>query len=313
MDALPVWEAVTALHFLRPWWFVALLPLLFILWRLRRRERRNDWQPYIDPALLEAMLHREHDTRWLTPRRLAGATFLLAIIALAGPSWRDQPSPFGDNTAPLVIVLSLGSNMLERDLIPTRLQQAKLKIDALLQQRRAAPTALMVYAGSTHTVLPLTEDVDLLSFYLQELSPEVMPIPGNRPDLALKEAATLLRDYRATNPGPAGSILLVAADLGSTPSPQDLPDSDVLSLHWLYTATTDNRNQRELARSYGLQFEPISADQSDVQQLHKAVQRQWQRQSSWEHPVRKDDGYALLWPLSLMMALFFRRGMVLRW
>ena len=47
-------------HFLRPWWFLALLPMLLILlayWR--RRSGGSTWRSVLDPALLERL--------WLEP------------------------------------------------------------------------------------------------------------------------------------------------------------------------------------------------------------------------------------------------------
>jgi Ca-activated chloride channel family protein len=66
--------------------------------------------------------------------------------------------PFTEDKAPLVIALDLSQTMDAIDLDPTRLERAKLKIRDLLEERSGARTALSVYAGTTHMVLPFTTD-----------------------------------------------------------------------------------------------------------------------------------------------------------
>jgi len=44
-------------HFLRPWWFLLLPPLLALLWLFwRRRLQSRSWQEICDPQLLPHLL-----------------------------------------------------------------------------------------------------------------------------------------------------------------------------------------------------------------------------------------------------------------
>ena len=57
-----------------------------------------------------------------------------------------------------VIALDLSATMNAVDVQPSRLERAKQKIRDLLALRSGARTALVAYAGSAHTVLPLSDD-----------------------------------------------------------------------------------------------------------------------------------------------------------
>ena len=300
--------AIGQFHFLRPGWFLVIPVMLFLMWRLQQRENHNDWQHFIDSELLDAVLLRGQEQHWLTPRRLAGVMFVLSVVILCGPSWQKQQSPLTDDTAPLVIALSLDESMLEQDLSPNRLHHAKQKIQTLLQHRRGAPTALVVYAGSSHSVLPLTEDTELLNFYLSELSPEVMPQPGNQPQQALNAALNLLQEQ-------AGSIVFVAADWPMQGGWQQTPPDHVaISLLAVQPQQPGDSSLIQQARSMQLTGIELSPDDSDIEQLLSAIQNHWvTQQQSDDNLAWVDAGYYLLWPLFALMLIWFRRGMVLQW
>ena len=70
--------------------------------------------------------------RW--PGWLAALGLALAIIALAGPSLRQQERPLWQTRAPLVVALDLSDTILARDLAPSRLAQARA-LATLLRER----------------------------------------------------------------------------------------------------------------------------------------------------------------------------------
>ncbi|WP_423894021.1 VWA domain-containing protein [Candidatus Pelagadaptatus aseana] len=312
-------------HFLRPMWFAVAPVMLLLMWRLRHREVKTDWQHFIDADLLDAMLLSSRAESWLTPRRLAGLMFFLSVFILAGPAWHKQSTPLADDKAPLVIALSLDQAMLEDDLQPSRLAQAKLKIQSLLSRRRGAPTALIVYAGSSHTVLPLTEDVELLSFYLQDLSPEIMPKIGDEPAQALIQALRLLQKTQlaaadaSSSRGDSlagGSMVFVAAQLGSLQQwPIAVPREVSLSL--LQTVGDLARQQAYVAdQARGLNVERVTIQTSDddIDELLRNVSHHWENlQANDDTVIWVDSGYYFLWLLFALMLIWFRRGMVLQW
>ncbi|NNK99202.1 MAG: VWA domain-containing protein [Xanthomonadales bacterium] len=202
MDALP-------LHFIRPLW-LALLPAAVIvplLWRHLRRPS-GDWARICDNHLL----------RWLSvgdaaarPSRsgpwLAGLGWLVAAVALAGPSWQKLPdSSFASRDA-RVLVLDLSLSMLAEDLKPNRLTQAHFRLSDMLEDATLeGQTGLVSYAGDAFVVSPLTSDTNTIKNMLPALQPDVIPVAGSRPDRALELAAELLKRSGVAR----GEILLIA-------------------------------------------------------------------------------------------------------
>ncbi|MFZ1624890.1 MAG: VWA domain-containing protein [Gammaproteobacteria bacterium] len=192
--------------FLRPWWLAALLvvPALFILQRVRRGER-NAWQQAVDPHLLPHLIETNGKDpaslrSWLIPLGAA-----IAIIALAGPSWQQQKAPLWQLKAPLVIAMDLSSAMLAADLAPSRLLQARAKISALLRQRRGGEVGLVAWAGDAFTAAPMTRDAATAEVVIDSLTPDLMPLDGQRADRAIEHAVSIMKSAGFER----GDILLV--------------------------------------------------------------------------------------------------------
>lgn len=199
---------MTELHFLRPLWLLALLPLGVLLIQLyRKRMLAGAWEKVCDPALVPFVI--KPGTGGASPLRLAWMALgaLLAILALAGPAWKKIPQPvFSDRNA-LVIALDLSLSMDATDVTPSRLERAMFELQDILAARDAGrgETGLLVYAGDAFAVAPLTDDTDTISNLLKAMSSDLMPSPGSHTIRALALAEQLLADTRAGN----GHILLV--------------------------------------------------------------------------------------------------------
>ncbi len=202
-------------HLVRPEWLRALIParglwVLMLVEQGRARGLRN----VIAPHLLEHLIRRPGQRSWFRPAWVALPCFLIGILALAGPAWERQKTPFVQDEAPLVVALDLSPSMNAIDVPPTRLQRAQQKIRDILALRAGARTGLIAYAGSAHMVLPLTDDPKVMELYLLALSTDLMPDPGKDPAKALQMGEEMLAKETA-----AGTILFVTDGIAARYAP----------------------------------------------------------------------------------------------
>lgn len=196
------------LHFLRPAWLLALVPLIGLLWLLtRRRLGQGPWEQVCDSGLMPYILRGTGGQPRRGPLLLIAVTGLIAILALAGPTWDRLPQPLYQDSRALVIALDLSRAMDATDLEPSRLVRARYKIADVLAERREGVTGLVVYAGEAFTVTPLSTDTATIAAQLGVLTTDLMPLPGNRAERALTLARDLLRQAGHSH----GDILLVTA------------------------------------------------------------------------------------------------------
>lgn len=197
-------------YWFRPWWLL-LLPLLgWLLWQLWHRQKRaGRWQMILPPAFHAALLSGGNGRNSKLPWIALGVAWLLTIFALVGPSWSRVEQLSQKPADPLVVILELTPEMLATDVQPNRLEQARRKLFDLLHYRSDAQTAIVVYAGSAHTLVPLSDDLSTSRNLLDALKPSLMPEPGHRADLAVNKALALLDQAGLGD----GRILLIGSSL----------------------------------------------------------------------------------------------------
>jgi Ca-activated chloride channel family protein len=293
-------------HFLRPCWFLALLPVALIVLGIRHAENASrPWRGIIAPHLLPHLLGGKTERSRFGPQQFLMLGWLLAVIALAGPAWRREPAPFADDTAALAIVVKATPSMKTEDVQPDRLTRAVEKIHDLLAQRKGAKTALIAYAGSAHVVMPATTDAGIVETFAQALDPKIMPSDGDAAADALQLADLTLADAGS------GSILWITDGIA--------PEQTAPLAQWRKSSSTTVRllpplsggkeleTLRAVARVVNAHIVQLSADDADVDELAHAAKfasvSAGGKSDRWE-----ESGYWLT-PLLFVLALpFFRRG-----
>jgi Ca-activated chloride channel family protein len=315
-------SALYEFHLLRPGWLWAALPVTFLLWRLARARSETGWRRLIAPHLLNELMIRvgEASSR-IKPGFLLGTFWIFALLALSGPTWERESSPLGEEESAIVLVLHLGPSMDARDVQPSRLERAIHKIHDLLALRRGAPTALIVYAGSAHGVLPLTTDQALVEQMAGELSTDIMPLEGE----AVVEAVALAGAMLASHDGDGHVLLItdvippetipalagtgVRADLLAMAAPPDAP----VPLLGPAAPALDRATFSSAARALQGRLVEVTVDSSDVETLADRLARRVGGRVDSGDPRWRDGGYWLLFPTAAVWALGFRRGFVVRW
>ncbi len=323
-------------HFLRPEWLWALPLIGLMTYGLAHRQLApGNWQRIVDPALAPYILSRAQIKGlnyrwWLT---LIGG--VLAVLALAGPSWNRVEQPVFRSEQAVVIALDLSRSMDAQDLSPSRLTRARLKILDILERRQSGQTALVVYSSNAFTVTPLTTDSDTIAALVNSLSTDIMPSRGSYPVSAITKSQALLEQAGAI----FGEVLLIT-DGGTSPAAEraarELQRAGY-SLSVLGVGTSEgapipragggfvtdrsgnivvprieNSALRGLAAAGGGRFAALTADNSDIDYLlsgavgsssasdESLATDQWQEEGPW-----------LLLLLVPMAAMAFRRGLVL--
>ncbi|MCS6114897.1 vWA domain-containing protein [Shewanella baltica] len=181
-----------SLHFIRPEWLLALVPLALVLLSLwRQHESHSAWNRYIAPHLAKILV-TQGNKKSRRPLHLLAFTWLIATFALAGPAVNKQSLPVFAAEQGRVLVMDMSVSMFATDLAPNRLTQAKFRATDLLRNLKEGETGLVAFAGDAFTISPLTRDTGTLLNLLPTLSPEIMPVRGSNLAAGLTQAKTLL-------------------------------------------------------------------------------------------------------------------------
>lgn len=296
-------EALQSFHFLRPGALALAVPVLIVWWLWRKHaDPLRGWRSQVEPRLLDALSDQaDSKPQAFWPLLIA---WLVAVIAVAGPSWKPEPSPFADDISPLIILFKSDNSMDTPDPEPSRLERAHLKIADLAKARKGKALGLIAYAGSAHLVLPPTKDTAAVATMAAEISPEIMPVQGQRLDLALKRAAELLKKD--------GGTLLIVTDTASSATPEikkafsdaGSPDTQILAI----APVGSPPNQLDpLARSLDADLIPMSDDDQDIERIVKGAARPPVARAEDGSTRWQDGGYYLVPFLAVLSLLPFRR------
>ncbi len=193
-------------HFLQPLWLWALLPCAVLIWFLSAAPAGNNpWAKIIDQQLMPLLMSSGDGKSSRLPLWLMAIASLIAVIALANPTWKQKPMPVFQTNTSQVIVLDLSTSMFSTDINPSRFARARFKVEDILNEPIEVQTGLIVFAGDAFTVSPLTRDSETIRLLLKALDPRIMPTQGSRADLGLDKAEELLSQAGVAH----GEVLLI--------------------------------------------------------------------------------------------------------
>ncbi|AHG41942.1 membrane protein [Pseudomonas syringae CC1557] len=324
-------------HWFRPLWLLIVPLLALLIWRLWHRQKRaGRWQMLLPPHFHAVLLNGGRGGNSKLPWVALGLAWLLAVFALLGPSWQRVEQISQKPVDPLVVILELTPQMLATDTPPTRLEQARRKLLDLLQKRSDAQTAVVVYAGSAHTLVPLSDDLVTSRNLLEAVRPSIMPLTGQRADLAVHKALHLLKQGALGQ----GRILLITSSLseqerqgirealrGQSPpllilgvgsaegAPVTQENGSLLKDDQgaILVPRLDSSSLSDFADQVGGSYRQARADEEDLKSLGLlATPRQLRNDGQIvQLDTWADEGHWFLLPLLLIAALGGRRGWLL--
>lgn len=158
--------------------------------RVRRRRRLARFGPASAIArVVSGDVTRAHGGR--RALRLAMAAGL-AGIAFAGPRWGTPSGTATTSGIDVVFAIDASLSMLAPDEAPNRLERARQEARRLRALSRGDRVGLIVFAGRSYILSPLTVDDGALSLFLDTLDPSIVGQPGTSLASALHQGVDLL-------------------------------------------------------------------------------------------------------------------------
>ncbi len=309
-----------------PWWLlVGLFPLCLWIWQMLRRQKQS--QAYADTALLPwvqvANLHWRNKIRPL----LWWLFWLLVAISLAGPRLPKTNNDTQDADKNILFVIDVSRSMLARDIPPNRLQRAALEVLEFLQISKArhnfSRIGILVYAARPHLLVPPSDDMNALKFYLEKLDTLVLPTRGSDPVAAINMANKVLQG-RQYSTLPSLIVWLTDGDFKNSNMEfinNKLPlyilglgteDGDAIPLKqgkWLMSKGKTVRTAlnsdllQKLAHDNGGRFSLVKDDDSDWQNLYQGIESAFPRSISSKNQTQWDQLF--IWALVPALLIFF--------
>lgn len=301
---------MSAFHFLRPEYFLLLLPAwTLVWWLLEQQSDEKKWQSIIDPKLLKHLLvePKQNHSRVPAPWHLA-MVLTLVVIAVSGPSWKLKEDPFTQDDTKIAFVVSVKESMLSSDIMPNRLSRSIIKIEELLKKHSDIESALIAYSGSAHLVLPFTKDHTIIKTFAEALDPDIMPLKGDN----LAEALLLAQKEIATK----SATIIVLTDSVS-PSNAKLAlknglDKGLNIILWKMASKelSSEVDFKSSAKILGAKYVSFSGDDSDEVEVSSLIDTNLKDAAQGDKSRYEDGGYWLIPFIFLFLLLWAREGFI---
>lgn len=117
------------------------------------------------------------------------------IISASGPQWgiEYKEKPIYNSNIAFVVDTSL--SMSAKDIKPSRLESVKLAIKSILDDLTGYRVALIAFQDKAYIQSPITDDYDALSYFVDILTPDMLPYPGTNIADAIYTAYEYLSGY----------------------------------------------------------------------------------------------------------------------
>lgn len=180
-------------------WGLLVLALIFgFIWLAQWRSAR------IEALRARGPLPRLFDDRGLgfvgVRAGLVVSAMALLVVALAQPRWGSTETEVKSLGIDVVFALDVSKSMKVGDVVPTRLDAARLEIHRTLERLSGGRAALVPFAGLAFIQTPLTSDFEVVKTYLADLRVEDMPRGGTAIGRAIHEALRALAPEEGRSP-----------------------------------------------------------------------------------------------------------------
>ncbi len=158
------------LHFQNPPYFMLLwllLPLTFLLYYAMKKKRLS---LRVFTGGLESFENNFQLKGFVVSAILLFCSITFLVIALTRPSWNQQTRIVEKRGRDVVFLIDVSISMLADDLIPNRLERAKLAIKDAVNTLEGDRVALVAFAGSAVVKTPLTNDYSFFISSVDNLS-----------------------------------------------------------------------------------------------------------------------------------------------
>ena len=187
------------------------LPVLaaFYIWAFAKK--RQAMERFATLNLLSTLVPSVSVVRRRVKASLTLAAAGTLVVAMAGPRWGTRYEDVPLRGIDIMFVLDVSNSMLAEDVVPNRLQRAKLDIKEMLEVLPGDRVGLVTFAGTSTLTCPLTVNYGSFGLALEAVDTRSTPRGGTNIGDAVRHAADSLSD-KVTDHG----AIIVISDGGET-------------------------------------------------------------------------------------------------
>ena len=180
-------------------YFFVIIPVIIILFLMVLWWKKRTQKKFTSPELLEKLAPNTSTFKSVVKLIffLIGLSFL--ILALVNPKMGTKLETVKRQGVDVVFALDVSKSMLAEDIAPNRLEKAKQIISKIIDKLGSDRVGVIIYAGNSYPLLPITTDHGAAKMFLQNANPDMVSSQGTAINEALDLAKTYYNNDEQTN------------------------------------------------------------------------------------------------------------------
>ncbi len=180
-------------------YFLAIIPAMIVVFLMVLWWKKHTQSKFSDLNLLQKIAPNSSNFKSALKVGvlLIGIAFL--IISLTNPKMGTKLKTVKREGVDVVFALDVSKSMLAEDIAPNRLEKAKQIISKTIDKLGSDRVGIIIYAGNSYPLLPITTDHAAANMFLQNAAPEMVSSQGTAINEALELAKTYYNNDEQTN------------------------------------------------------------------------------------------------------------------
>jgi Ca-activated chloride channel homolog len=170
------------------WMLLLALPLLAVFFFWSWRVKQKLIAQFVQSRLLSTLTIGVSPARQKLRIALLMVAVAAVLVALAGPQFGFTWEEASQRGLDIVVVMDTSRSMLAKDVIPNRLEKAKLAAFDLMRQAKEDRLGLVPFAGNAFLQCPLTLDEQAFRQSLEAVNVGIIPQGGTAISQAIRTA-----------------------------------------------------------------------------------------------------------------------------
>ncbi|MFT5761063.1 MAG: Ca-activated chloride channel family protein [Polaribacter sp.] len=180
-------------------YYLAIIPVIIVLFLLAFWWKKRTQKKFTDNALLDKLAPNTSTFKAFLKLSflVIGISFL--VISLVNPKMGTKLKTVKREGVDVVFALDVSKSMLAEDIAPNRLEKAKQIISKIIDKLGSDRVGIIIYAGNSYPLLPITTDHAAAKMFLQNANPDLVSSQGTAINEALNLAKTYYNNDEQTN------------------------------------------------------------------------------------------------------------------
>ncbi|WP_304943563.1 VWA domain-containing protein [Vallitalea guaymasensis] len=171
------------------WYFLLFIPLIIYIFIIKKNKSTLKFSSV--KLLKSSGLRKTYKHK--IGKYMICLSLIILVVALSRPQLTSQPDTIQEKGIDIAMVLDVSGSMESVDFKPNRLEVAKKTIEDFVEERPSDRLALVIFAGTAYTRIPLTLDHNIVKQSLEEITTESVNDNGTAIGMAISVGLNRLK------------------------------------------------------------------------------------------------------------------------